>query len=470
MITAANLKTQTVKDLGEMAKELGLPGWYSMRKDQLVRALVRASKAKSAGKKKSASRTAKASSAKVSTKASPAKPTARSNAQASRQSAKRSRSSTAAPTGKRTAQTAAPTARRAASGKKAGPSAKSASTAKSATSATSAASSKAGRGSAQSRSRGQGGTAKPRSRHVARRIQKANAQRERQKDLSTAGAVKYVSAAEAATLTPRRTNIEKDRIVLVVRDAYWLQACWDVSRHSVQRAQAAMAENWHTAKPYLRVLQVDGGNTTTSSSSTLEDIRVHGGVKNWYVPVAEPEKSYQVELGYKADNGKFFTLMRSNIVTTPPPGSSDSLDENWTDIAQNYEKIYAMSGGYSDEVDADLKELFEERLRRPMHSPSDSQFGVGAEPNRRRDFQFCVDAEMIVYGKSLADAHVTLSGEPVRLRPDGTFTVRLSMPDRRQVLPIVASSADGVEHRTVVLAIERNTKVMEPMVQEANEV
>jgi len=63
---------------------------------------------------------------------------------------------------------------------------------------------------------------------------------------------------------------------------------------------------------------------------------------------------------------------------------------------------------------------------------------------------------------------VTLGGEPVALRPDGTFTVRLSMPDKRQVLPVVASSSDGVEQHTVVLAIERNTKVMEPLIRELN--
>ena len=49
-------------------------------------------------------------------------------------------------------------------------------------------------------------------------------------------------------------------------------------------------------------------------------------------------------------------------------------------------------------------------------------------------------------------------------------TVRLSMPDRRQVLPVVASTPDGVEQRTIVLAVERNTKVMEPLVREGNEV
>ena len=34
---------------------------------------------------------------------------------------------------------------------------------------------------------------------------------------------------------------------------------------------------------------------------------------------------------------------------------------------------------------------------------------------------------------------------------------------------VVAASADGVEQRTVVLAVERNTKVMEPQIRETNE-
>jgi hypothetical protein len=42
------------------------------------------------------------------------------------------------------------------------------------------------------------------------------------------------------------------------------------------------------------------------------------------------------------------------------------------------------------------------------------------------------------------------------------------MPNRRQVLPVVAHSADGVEQRTIVLAVERNTKTMEPVVVEVN--
>jgi hypothetical protein len=58
----------------------------------------------------------------------------------------------------------------------------------------------------------------------------------------------------------------------------------------------------------------------------------------------------------------------------------------------------------------------------------------------------------------------------VQLRTDGTFTVRFSMPDSRQIIPAVASSADGIEERTIVLAVERNTKELEPMIHDNNEI
>ena len=68
---------------------------------------------------------------------------------------------------------------------------------------------------------------------------------------------------------------------------------------------------------------------------------------------------------------------------------------------------------------------------------------------------------MIVYGATQPGAYVTLQGEPVKVGPDGTFRVRVDLPNKRQVLPIIASNANGVERQTVVIAVERNTKTME---------
>jgi hypothetical protein len=222
----------------------------------------------------------------------------------------------------------------------------------------------------------------------------------------------------------------------------------------------------------LRLTEVEGGATTSAVERVDRDIEIHGGVNTWYIDICGSPKCYRVDVGYLAASGKFFSLARSNTVTTPRPSNGDAVEESWSDIADDCEKIYALSGGYTDEVRSiEVQELFEERLGRPMGSRSGARFGAGADKmlTRQRDFLFEVDAEMIVYGATKPNAHVTLAGTPLKLRPDGTFTARMAMPDRRQVLPVVASSADGVEQRTVVLAVERNTKVMEPQIREAHE-
>lgn len=300
---------------------------------------------------------------------------------------------------------------------------------------------------------------KPTSAKVIRKIQQAHELRGLMRDL-------------AAEVGRGNAGEKKDRIILIVRDPYWLQAYWEVRKETVERARVALAEHWHTAKPILRLTEIDDDHTTNTSERVVRDIPVHGGVRNWYIDVDHPPRTFRVSLCYKTAGGKIYLVSRSNKVMTPEPGNGDIFDENWTDIGDNCEKIFAMSGGYNpDNADTELKDVFEDRLRRPMGSPVATQYGAGADVGlgKSRDFQFSVDAEMVVYGETQPSAYVTLAGEPIKLREDGSFSIRMALPDRRQVLPIVASSADGVEQRTTVIAIERNTKVMEPLIKESSE-
>ena len=74
MITAASLKSRTSKDLSEMAKRKGISGWHAMRKDELVKALVkdaRAAERKKASRATKKSAPAKSAKAKASPKSSP---------------------------------------------------------------------------------------------------------------------------------------------------------------------------------------------------------------------------------------------------------------------------------------------------------------------------------------------------------------------------------------------------------------
>jgi hypothetical protein len=411
VITASSLNAKSIKDLGKLANRFGVPSWRALKKDQLVKAIVRATQKSSS----SASRT-------------PSKAKPKPASQKTKAPIKVQRNGHRVLTAK--------------------------SKAKSAKSA-----------------------------KVQQKIQNAKAERDRHKDLAGNEANGHeVVVHSVATKSPARngnvpqdvtrSSVKKDRVILLVRDAYWLQAVWELTRQSVERAQVALAQQWHTAKPVLRLIELESNSTTSSVEQVGKVIAIHGGVNTWFIDVQDSPKTFRVDVGYMTANGKFFALARSNTVTTPRPGSRDGLENNWSDIANDCEKIYALSGGFSDESPTgELQEVFEERLGRPMSGPAGSRYGVGADKvfNRRNEFQFEVDAEMIIFGRTKANARVTLAGNPIKLRPDGTFAARLAMPDRRQVLPIVASSADGVEQHTVVIAVERNTKVMEPMVREAND-
>ncbi|MFV1965277.1 MAG: DUF4912 domain-containing protein [Pirellulaceae bacterium] len=424
MYTAATLRERTVKDLGKLAAKFGVTGWRAMRKEELVGALVRAAKKKAEASSRTSSKTTAKRNTKKGASASRATPARRSgNASGARRKAKPKQT-------------------------------------------------------------------QPKSPRVVAQIQRANAERERRKSLATPAARRKNSAVSGtnnalkaaagngrkpvrkpATLTKKGAT-GKERVVLLVRGAYWLQAVWELNRHSIERAEAAMAEQWHTAKPVLRLIEAGGGATTSAVEHVVRDIAIHGGVSTWFIDVPGDSKSYRVDIGYLGVNGKYFSLARSNTITTPRPSNGNAVIESWSDIAEDCEKIYALSGGYSGgAATAEIQELFEERLGRSMGGQVGARFGVGADKmlHKRRDFLFEVDAELIVYGATRPNAYVTLAGTPVKLRADGSFTARLSMPNRRQVLPVVASSADGVEQRTVVLAVERNTKIMEPQIREAHE-
>lgn len=399
-MTTASLKEKPVRDLARLAKQHGVTGWHSMRKDQLIRALVKKAKSKAA---------APAATLRPATTATKGKPKTG------------KATDRLAPSARKTGRTAA----------KNGP----ATTPKKTTSRDAA---------------------------IARRLKDARERLARAKNL----------ASDPEQGTPGRAR--RDRLVLMVRGPHWIHAFWEVTPRSMSRAEAALGQEWHAAQPVLRLLEIESGSQASASERVVREIEIHGGVKNWYIDIKD-RITCRAEVGYLTPSGRFHAIARSNMVTTPSPSQGDTLDAHWGEIVENCDKIYSMSGGFSPENNStELQELFEERLRRPLGPPAARRAGSGGVETddgapRRSDFLLEVDAQMVVFGVTKPGSYVTLQGEPVKVQDDGTFRVRLDMPDKRQVLPIVASTADGVEEQTVVLAVERNTKVMEPYNRDAGD-
>jgi len=74
-----------------------------------------------------------------------------------------------------------------------------------------------------------------------------------------------------------------------------------------------------------------------------------------------------------------------------------------------------------------------------------------------REFFMHLNAEVIFYGGTHPDAKVTINGQEIMIRPDGTFRYHFVLPDGEFEIPIVATSPDGVETRRGVLRFERAT-------------
>ena len=358
VMTAADLKSRTVKDLASMAKRRKVPGWHAMKKDQLVKALLRHARSEAGRRLKS------------------------------------------------------------------------------------------------------NGTSSPdrnvKSRHHLELIKTKLAE---SKDLS----FRMIEGEHGTT---------QDRLIVMVRDPVLAPCLLGIEPQERRTGEGGLGQHWHHARPVLRVSEVLRDGATTFMRQTVRDVEVHGGVNNWYIDVHHPPKSYQLDIGYLTPDGRFFSLARSNVVTTPATTAGDAFDRNWAEVAKEFDRVFVLSGGYSEpEANGELREVIEERLHRPITDPVAAHFGPGANGASRKhsQFDFHVDTELIVHGATHPDARVTLRGEPVKLRSDGTFAVRFNLPDRRHVLPVVASSRDGAEQRTIVLAVDRNTKVMEPVVRDSAE-
>ncbi|MBI1842495.1 MAG: DUF4912 domain-containing protein [Verrucomicrobia bacterium] len=85
-----------------------------------------------------------------------------------------------------------------------------------------------------------------------------------------------------------------------------------------------------------------------------------------------------------------------------------------------------------------------------------SPFG-GIVGDRKRGFWFNVNAELIIYGATEPDAQVTIGGRPIKLRPDGSFSYRFSLPDGQFELPAIAVSSDKTDGRSARLRFSRQT-------------
>jgi len=244
-----------------------------------------------------------------------------------------------------------------------------------------------------------------------------------------------------------------DRMVLLVRDPWWLYTYWELKQGTVEKLKSELNDEFHKAQRILRVYDVTSIIFNGSNANRFFDIQVHEFANNWYIDAAGPGRSWCVDLGLKLSDGSFVTILRSNVVQTPLDGPSWITDEEWMIPDDMFARLYGMGFGLGKS--SPVGRAWRERM---VSSPGIASMASPVKKAQKRGFWLRVDCELIVYGATEPDAKVTVQGKPINLRPDGTFTLRYYLPDSKQVIPVKAVSAGKTEERVITPIVTRQTK------------
>ena len=264
------------------------------------------------------------------------------------------------------------------------------------------------------------------------------------------------------------------KISVLVRDPEWVYVFWEIS--DATRAELGLQRGRHNRPLLLRLYDVTGIEFTGSNAVSTFDIPVNDYTSSWYVRVPRAGRRLAIELGTITDEGSFQTITRSQPVDIPEPRISEEEDIAWAPQSGDvYRQILKLSGGTEITTHMGSEEFVHVLQKKLMENVGESSFsgtlaamGIGSSENfsegvvhrvgqRGRSFWLEVGVDVIVYGATEPDAKVKLMGHPIQLNSDGTFRIRMALPDGTIEFPVEATSADEVETRRVCPIVNRKT-------------
>ena len=271
------------------------------------------------------------------------------------------------------------------------------------------------------------------------------------------------------------------KLTVIARDPHWLYAYWDLTPQQ-QRQYNALSTDRHL------VVRVQPG-TIAGHPST--EIHVHPESRSWFIHVEGAATRYSAELGYYPANRQWVAVAASAPAVTPPDTISRdktlrfatippeaSLRELAVPTRLPQPAELPLAGATQETALAEVMQHYQaqrtpassaevpELVRGPVQgevSPTSLAAPVlpgaqieslssplGGEAKPPKGFWLNLNAELILYGGTEPDATVTISGHPIALRPDGTFTFRFALPDGDYLLSVSAQSAGGESRRAHV--------------------
>lgn len=253
------------------------------------------------------------------------------------------------------------------------------------------------------------------------------------------------------------STAQSDVFRVEVLDAHWLHLSWELRQETIDRAQASLGMNWFAARSVLRILDVTPDDSRGSVKVVIDDVEINGAARHWFLPVPHPGRMYRFQLGFLTSEGTFHAVARSKRIQTHP--------------ATEANRNSSVAEGRPSQIGQGFTARQSQQQIPHLKSPVVTSVSQAAESDSRqnessRSFPLSIHAEATISGKTVPGAEVMILDDVIPVESDGSFAVRVTVPEGRQVLPTVAVAPDGSEIRTIVLALERNTKELEPQVKD----
>jgi len=300
------------------------------------------------------------------------------------------------------------------------------------------------------------------------------------------------------------------RLALIARDPHWIYAYWEIDPQTQRAVKRKMGPGFKKATYVLRVYDITKDGVKGSRAGRSFDFCIEPPRQSAYVELPRDNARYRAELVVRSPLGKDFLVAQSNSVSTPNAGVSENSGETWLKVKhsegvaptivqtilehkkpdQFSQPPYAaeMSGGAPQQFagqpvlellpihDAEPKSgwpldtapLSEMNIKsgpdgvshEPMNiAPESLRIGSSENMARRGDFPFGIETELIVRGRTAADALVWLNSDRVPVTAEGTFYLHFDLPGGEAPLRFSALSSSAMETKTITTSVVRTPTI-----------
>ncbi len=183
------------------------------------------------------------------------------------------------------------------------------------------------------------------------------------------------------------TAPEESSIVLTPRTPKWAYVSWHISK-----AQSEALRQQGGSQLVVRLYDVTGIDLSYQSPQLVQQYESEEVARDRFVAIPVSDRDYMVEIGYIADGDAYGGKLR------------------WLLIARSA-NVRVFSRPYGD-------------------------------------FWFVADAELIIHGATQPNTNVNIGGHAIKIKPDGTFHLRLPFSDGLMDY-LITVAADGESPRTI---------------------